>query len=31
MNIIETMEDSSDELKNQLLNSLCVVLDGMVA
>jgi len=31
MNIIEEIEESSDELKNQLLNSLCMVLDGMVA
>lgn len=31
MNIIEAMENDEDELKNQLLNSLCIVLDGMIA
>ena len=30
MNIIEEIEESDDELKNQLLNSLCQVLEGMI-
>ncbi|MFT6717323.1 MAG: folylpolyglutamate synthase/dihydropteroate synthase [Saprospiraceae bacterium] len=30
MNIVENTEESDDELKNQLLNSLCQVLDGMI-
>ena len=30
MNIVEAMEESDDELKNQLLNSLCQVLEGMI-
>jgi hypothetical protein len=30
MNITEAMEELDDELKNQLLNSLCQVLEGMI-
>jgi hypothetical protein len=30
MNIVEVIEESDDQLKNQLLNSLCLVLEGMI-